>query len=180
MTYTPTVVTHPESHNYDHPIVKAPTSNDLVNHDLINAAHRYARAFTAAKDAFEAVQSSEIALAHSDIEAVEAFNAERSAKATGTSTSTPWNRKRPWRSRPAQGTMGKHPQPSGTPGDPCRSNSRPSTANDARRPPCTTSTATSALPASRWSRSVTPGRRPRRPPRHRPSAPRRHRHRPWA
>lgn len=81
MTYTPTVVTHTESHNYDQSIVEAPTSNDPVNHDLINAAHRYARAFTAAKDAFEAVQSSELALAHSDIEAVEAFNAERSAKA---------------------------------------------------------------------------------------------------
>ena len=81
MTYTPTVVTHTESHNYDQSIVEAPTSNDLVNRGLIDAAHRYARAFTAAKDAFEAVQSSELALAHSDIEAVEAFNAERSARA---------------------------------------------------------------------------------------------------
>ena len=82
MTYTPTVVTHTESHNYDQSIVEAPTSNDPVNHDLINAAHCYARAFTAAKEALDAVQSSELALAHSDIEAVEAFNAERSAKAT--------------------------------------------------------------------------------------------------
>jgi mannose-6-phosphate isomerase class I len=81
MTYTPTVVTHTESHNYDQSIVEAPTSNDPVNHDLINAAHCYARAFTAAKEALDAVQSSELALAHSDIEAVEAFNAERSAKA---------------------------------------------------------------------------------------------------
>ena len=81
MTYTPTVVTHPESHNYDQSIVEAPTSNDPVNHELIDAAHCYARAFTAAKEALDAVQSSELALAHSDIEAVEAFNAERSAKA---------------------------------------------------------------------------------------------------
>ncbi len=81
MTYTPTVVTHPESHNYDQSIVEAPTSNDPVNHELIDAAHCYARAFTAAKEALDAVQSSELALAHSDIEAVEAFNAERSARA---------------------------------------------------------------------------------------------------
>ena len=81
MTYTPTVVTHPESLNYDQLIVEAPTLRDSINHDLINAAHCYARAFTAAKDALEAVQSSELALAHSDIEAVEAFNAARSAKA---------------------------------------------------------------------------------------------------
>ncbi len=81
MTYTPTVVTHTESHNYDQSIVEAPTSNDPVNHELIDAAHCYARAFTAAKEALEAVQSSELALAHSDIEAVEAFNAERSARA---------------------------------------------------------------------------------------------------
>lgn len=81
MTYTPTVVTHTESHNYDQSIVEAPTSNDPVNHELIDAAHCYARAFTAAKEALDAVQSSELALAHSDIEAVEAFNAERSAKA---------------------------------------------------------------------------------------------------
>ena len=71
MTYTPTVVTHTESHNYDQSIVEAPTSNDPVNHELIDAAHCYARAFTAAKEALEAVQSSELALAHSDIEAVE-------------------------------------------------------------------------------------------------------------
>ncbi len=81
MTYTPTVVTHTESHNYDQSIVEAPALRDSINHELIEAAHRYARAFTAAKDALEAVQSSELALAHSDIEAVEAFNAERSAKA---------------------------------------------------------------------------------------------------
>jgi len=81
MTYTPTVVTHTESHNYDQSIVEAPTSNDPVNHELIDAAHCYARAFTAAKEALDAVQSSELALAHSDIEAVEAFNAERSARA---------------------------------------------------------------------------------------------------
>ena len=45
MTYTPTVVTHPESLNYDQLIVEAPALRDSINHDLINAAHCYARAF---------------------------------------------------------------------------------------------------------------------------------------
>ena len=30
MTYTPTVVTHPESHNYDQSIVEAPTDQSTA------------------------------------------------------------------------------------------------------------------------------------------------------
>ena len=50
--------------------------------DLVEAAHSYARAVQAVREATETVQSSTTALALSDIEAIDAINVEWEAKAT--------------------------------------------------------------------------------------------------
>ena len=52
--------------------------------DLVEAAHSYARAVQAVREATETVQSSATALALSDIEAIDAINVEWEAKATHT------------------------------------------------------------------------------------------------
>jgi hypothetical protein len=70
-----------EANRIHHPTLEETGLNDPIAHcDLIDAAHRYARAALAANEAVEAARTSAMALVNSDIEAIEAFNIEWEAK----------------------------------------------------------------------------------------------------
>ena len=81
MTNTLSVIDHAENHTYHQPTFEETDLNDPIAHcDLIDAAHSYARTAQAADEAVEAARTSATALVNSDIEAIEAFNAEWEVK----------------------------------------------------------------------------------------------------
>ena len=81
MTHTLSVIDHAENHTYHQPTFEETDLNDPIAHcDLIDAAHSYARAAQAADEAVEAARTSATTLVRSDIEALEAINAEWEAK----------------------------------------------------------------------------------------------------
>ena len=81
MTHTLSVIDHAENHTYHQPTFEETDLNDPIAHcDLIDAARSYARAAQAADEAVEAARTSAMALVNSDIEAIEAFNAEWEVK----------------------------------------------------------------------------------------------------
>ena len=81
MTHTLSVIDHAENHTDHQPTFEETDLNDPIAHcDLIDAAHSYARAAQAADEAVEAARTSATALVNSDIEAIEAFNAEWEVK----------------------------------------------------------------------------------------------------
>ena len=81
MTHTLSVIDHAENRTDHHPTFEESDLNDPIAHcDLIEAAHSYARTAQAADEAVEAARTSATAFVNSDIEAIEAFNAEWEAK----------------------------------------------------------------------------------------------------
>ena len=81
MTHALSVIDHAENRTDHHPTFEESDLNDPIAHcDLIEAAHSYARTAQAADEAVEAARTSATAFVNSDIEAIEAFNAEWEAK----------------------------------------------------------------------------------------------------
>ena len=70
-----------EANRNQYPTPEETDLNDPIAHcELIDAAHRYARATLVADEAVEAARTSATALVRSDIEALEAINVEWEAK----------------------------------------------------------------------------------------------------
>ena len=81
MTHALSVIDHAENRTDHQPTFEESDLNDPIAHcDLIEAAHSYARTAQAADEAVEAARTSATAFVNSDIEAIEAFNAEWEAK----------------------------------------------------------------------------------------------------
>ncbi len=75
------VATDHEANRNHYPTLEETDLNDPIAHcELIDAAHKYARATLAADEAVEAARTSATTLVRSDIEALEAINAEWEAK----------------------------------------------------------------------------------------------------
>ena len=80
MTNALLAIDHEANRNH-YPTLEETDLNDPIPHcELIDAAHRYARATLAADEAVEAARTSATTLVRSDIEALEAINAEWEAK----------------------------------------------------------------------------------------------------
>ena len=80
MTNALTATDHEANRNH-YPTLEETDLNDPIPHcELIDAAHSYARATLAADEAVEAARTSATTLVRSDIEALEAINAEWEAK----------------------------------------------------------------------------------------------------
>ena len=83
MTHALSVSSQPTNGTIHRNIFKDSNLNDRSTYgDLVEAAHSYARAVQAVREATETVQSSATALVLSDIEAIDAVNVEWEAKAT--------------------------------------------------------------------------------------------------
>jgi hypothetical protein len=83
MTHALSVRSQPTNGTIHRNIFKDSNLNDRSTYgDLVEAAHSYARAVQAVREATETVQSSATALVLSDIEAIDAVNVEWEAKAT--------------------------------------------------------------------------------------------------
>ena len=75
------IATDHEANRNHYPTLEETDLNDPIAHcELIDAAHKYARATLAADEAVEAARTSATALVRSDIEALEAINVEWEAK----------------------------------------------------------------------------------------------------
>ena len=75
------IATDHEANRNHYPALEETDLNDPIAHcELIDAAHRYARATLVADEAVEAARTSATTLVRSDIEALEAINAEWEAK----------------------------------------------------------------------------------------------------
>ena len=75
------IATDHEANRNHYPALEETDLNDPIPHcELIDAAHSYARATLAADEAVEAARTSATTLVRSDIEALEAINAEWEAK----------------------------------------------------------------------------------------------------
>ena len=75
------LATDHEANRNHYPTLEETDLNDPIPHcELIDAAHSYARATLAADEAVEAARTSATTLVRSDIEALEAINAEWEAK----------------------------------------------------------------------------------------------------
>ena len=80
MTNALLAIDHEANRNH-YPTLEETDLNDPIPHcELIDAAHSYARATLAADEAVEAARTSATTLVRSDIEALEAINAEWEAK----------------------------------------------------------------------------------------------------
>ena len=80
MTNALLAIDHEANRNH-YPTLEETDLNDPIPHcELIDAAHRYARATLVADEAVEAARTSATALVRSDIEALEAINVEWEAK----------------------------------------------------------------------------------------------------
>ena len=75
------IATDHEANRNHYPTLEETDLNDPIAHcELIDAAHSYARATLVADEAVEAARTSATTLVRSDIEALEAINAEWEAK----------------------------------------------------------------------------------------------------
>ena len=75
------IATDHEANRNHYPALEETDLNDPIAHcELIDTAHRYARATLVADEAVEAARTSATTLVRSDIEALEAINAEWEAK----------------------------------------------------------------------------------------------------
>ena len=80
MTNALLAIDHEANRNHYPTLEEADLSDPIAHCELIDAAHRYARATLAADEAVEAARTSATALVRSDIEALEAINVEWEAK----------------------------------------------------------------------------------------------------
>ena len=82
MTNALLAIDHEANRNHYPTLEETDLSDPIAHCELIDAAHRYARATLAADEAVEAARTSATALVNSDIEAIEALNVKWEAKTT--------------------------------------------------------------------------------------------------